>query len=539
MKRGKRPGTRGGRRADSLVTTDPFEQVTLPRPRAKVRLPSDIADAAEAALDDMLRVPERAEADDEELRTQTRASSHQPVVEPGEDDEQMTATAPANRPSKMPLPAPPRTTSVHVVPSTPVPRGSSAPVRPTPPSPPRPSPAPAARPSPVPVRPTPTPSLARAEPAPVIHTPTPVLPRPRTAGALGDAQQGGLDATTSDPGGVTDATARVPEVLALDLESGPVTTDPDELVPVRDITPLQVAIYEESAHLPSAQGAVVAAGHVVRVGASSKSDLARLLHELRGGEIDVVIAALPGGEPVIQAALALEPRRPIVIASVAGSSVSAVARAHAAGADLAVPRPHDVERLAPVLFAASRLHLEKRVALAARGAEQVLRARLDELSDPEPRGLLPFELFQRVLELEIKRAKRFEYPLSVALFAVDIPPPPPPAGIRGILRARAGNALIHTVRDIDIATQLDHERFLVLLPYTDLKGAAGLGRRIISGVAAGDPVIAAGRTFPPRVVGAVAGAMPGQALSFAKLMKDATRALEQARRDGAELAVQP
>ena len=78
-------------------------------------------------------------------------------------------------------------------------------------------------------------------------------------------------------------------------------------------------------------------------------------------------------------------------------------------------------------------------------------------------------MFQRVLELEIKRAKRYEYPLSVALFAVEVAPPPPP-GIRGILRARAGNALINAIRDIDIATQLDHERFLVLLPYTDLKG---------------------------------------------------------------------
>ncbi|HEX5063172.1 MAG TPA: hypothetical protein VFV99_27540, partial [Kofleriaceae bacterium] len=81
--------------------------------------------------------------------------------------------------------------------------------------------------------------------------------------------------------------------------------------------------------------------------------------------------------------------------------------------------------------------------------------------------------------------------------------------------------------------------FLVLLPYTDLKGSANLGRRVIAAVAEGDPVVAGGRSFPPRVVGAVAGGAPGQALSFAKLMKDATRALDQARRDGAELAVQP
>jgi PleD family two-component response regulator len=148
-------------------------------------------------------------------------------------------------------------------------------------------------------------------------------------------------------------------------------------------------------------------------------------------------------------------------------------------------------------------------------------------------------VFQRVLELEFKRARRFEYPLSVALFAIEVTPPPPPAGIRGILRARAGNALIHTIRDIDIATQLDHERFLVLLPYTDLSGAANLGRRVIAAVAEGEPVISSGRSFPPRVVGAVAQAKHGEQLSFAKLMKDATRALDQARRDGAELAVQP
>ena len=174
---------------------------------------------------------------------------------------------------------------------------------------------------------------------------------------------------------------------------------------------------------------------------------------------------------------------------------------------------------------------------SARGNEAVLRARLDALVEPQVGTLQPFELFQRVLELELKRARRFDYAIAVALFALEIEPPPPPTGVRGILRARAGNALIHSIRDIDLATELDHERFLVLLPYTDLAGAAEVARRILAAVAGGTPVVAAGRTFPPRLVGAVAGAIPGQPLSFARLMRDATRALEQARRDGAELAV--
>ena len=242
---------------------------------------------------------------------------------------------------------------------------------------------------------------------------------------------------------------------------------------------------------------------------------------------------------LIDIALAQAPRRPIVIAAVSGKPTDGVQRAVLAGADLAAPRPHEIEGMAALLLGAARLHTERRAAQNARGAEAVMRAKLEELSDPEIRGLQPLETFQRVLELEFKRARRFEYALSVALFAVEVAPPPPPAGIRGILRARAGNALIHTIRDIDLATQLDHERFLVLLPYTDLAGAAGLGRRVIAAVAQGDPVISAGRSFPPRVVGAVAGARPGQELSFAKLMKEATTALAQARRDGAELAVQP
>jgi hypothetical protein len=308
--------------------------------------------------------------------------------------------------------------------------------------------------------------------------------------------------------------------------------------------PLRFAVFEEADHLAAARSAIVASGHSVSINASSQTGAQRIAEAIVAGQVDAVLVGLSGdvdhlGESIVASALALEPQRPLVIAAYGGKATSAVKRGVAAGADLAVVRPHDAERMAPILLAAARLHRVRRIAQNARGAELVLRAKLEEISDPEPRGLQPFETFQRVLELEFKRARRFEYPLSVALFAIEIAPPPPPAGIRGILRARAGNAIIHTIRDIDLATQLDHERFLVLLPYTDLSGAAGLGRRVIAAVAQGEPVVSAGRSFPPRVVGAVAQAKPGEPLSFAKLMKDATRALDQARRDGAELAVQP
>lgn len=301
---------------------------------------------------------------------------------------------------------------------------------------------------------------------------------------------------------------------------------------------LRFAVHEDASHLATAKHAIAGAGHAVILGASGRDGLTMICDAIRRDEVDAVLVALPGGESIVDAALAFEPRRPVVVASVSELGAQAVQRAISAGADLASPRPHHVDRMAPLLLAAARLFHERNAALNVRGREQVLRARLDELSDPEAGGLESFELFQRALEREIKRARRYEYPLAVALFAVEIPPPSPPPGIRAILRARAGNALINSIRDIDLATQLDHERFLVLLPYTDLGGATLLARRVIASVASGDPVVSAGRSFPPRVVGAVAGASQGD-ISFARLMKDATRALEQARRDGAELAVQP
>jgi hypothetical protein len=329
---------------------------------------------------------------------------------------------------------------------------------------------------------------------------------------------------------------------------------PVPVISLAPLPPLRVAVWESHGHLGSAQDAIISAGHDIAGGGSGTEGLATIQGLVREGACDVLIVALPplapgasllGGAPgdaaggLIDAALALEPRRPVIIAAVAGGLALGARRAAAAGADLVIGRPHDADRLAPALLAASRLLAERRQTTAARGNEAVLRARLEQVAQSDGGGLEPFELFQRAIELEIKRARRYAYPLSVALFAVEIAPPPAPPGVRGILRARIGNALVRSIRDIDIATQLDHERFLVLLPYTDLTGAATLGQRVIAAVASGDPVNAGGRTFPLRVVGAVAGASPGQPLSFSRLMKDATRALEQARRDGAELAVQP
>lgn len=332
--------------------------------------------------------------------------------------------------------------------------------------------------------------------------------------------------TTSAAQAFEEHTIRRPK-LAEPTESGtmPIDALDEEDVEseeiVTEVPALRVGVFEDSTQLRSAQSALGAAGHVVAVGASGREGLQQVLAAVRGGTLDVVMVAVPGGEAIIDAALALETNRPVVIASVDGNPLTAVNRALASGADLAAVRPHDVGSIAPILLAANRLMIERKLA-----------------SDPEPRGLQTFEAFQRVLELAIVRAQKLEYPLSVALYQVDVSPPPPP-GIGGIVKARAGNALVHAIRDIDVATQLEGDRFLVLLPYTDLKRAAGLAQRVIQAVTAGEAVVSGGRAYPPKIVGAVAAARLNEPVSFARLVKDATRTLEQARRDGADFAVQP
>ncbi len=284
---------------------------------------------------------------------------------------------------------------------------------------------------------------------------------------------------------------------------------------------LRVGVFEDATHLRSVQSAVGAAGHTIAIASTGHAGRQQLLASVRAGELDAVIVALPGGEAIIDAALALETQRPVVIASIEAAPLAAVNRASSAGADLVTIRPHDIGTIAPVMLAANRLTIERKLA-----------------ADPEPRGLVSYEAFQRILELAIVRAQKLEYPLSVALFSIDFATPPP-AGIAGIVRARAGNAVIHSIRDIDVATQLEGDRFLVVLPYTDLKRAASLAQKVVASVKEAEPVMSGGHAYPPRITAAAVAAKLTQPVSFARLLKDAMQTLEQARKDGADLAVQP
>ncbi len=320
-----------------------------------------------------------------------------------------------------------------------------------------------------------------------------------------------------------------------------------------EIPQLQLLVHDGPPHLAAARGAIAVAGHLIVAGGSGREDIDRLRPLV--AKVDAILVGIPGGEPLIDAALALSPR-PVIIASCTGNAVDATRRAAAAGADLVTLRPHDTERHAPILLAAARLVEHQRrpaeivappppapEAPAGIGFTDELASldALDALDDDADEGgsaLQPYEVFESIMESELERAAQEASPISLALFAVEVDPEPP-VGVRGILRARAGNALVQAIGDLGVATELDDERFLVLLPYADRSGAAEVARKIITAVGACDPVIAAGQAYPAKLVGAVTGANANDVTSFANLLHDATVLLDQARVTGASLAVEP
>lgn len=316
--------------------------------------------------------------------------------------------------------------------------------------------------------------------------------------------------------------------------SSAVPIDDDQVVEVAPLPPLpsaRVALHEASADaLAAARAAVVAQGFAVAYAAVGAAAVAEISRRLAGDAApDVVLVGLPGGAAILDAARALEPRRPVLIAAVAGAGQAAAERAHAAGADLVALRPHDGERLGPVLFAAAKLAEERRAGLAARGNERRLRERLERVGQADPTtGLQPMEFFQRALELEVKRARRYGYALAVCMLRLSA------AGgaVDGALRTQAMTTLAAAVRDIDLPVEIGGDRVLVLLPYTDAAGAALVAQRMLAAL---DGVRAGTRAITARV--GVAGVAGGASLSLATLLRDATTALRAAERDDAPVVV--
>jgi PleD family two-component response regulator len=260
------------------------------------------------------------------------------------------------------------------------------------------------------------------------------------------------------------------------------------------------------------------------------------------GQLDglLVHAALPGlsGYALCRLAKEKDPTLPVVLMFSAEDEQGEV-EAKRAGADNWLVRP--LKRLELLYVVRDLVTMRMTMMRAARNAEERNQAREEAAAStaPESSRLVQFELFKRVLGIELKRSQRYGFPLSILLASLDRALV---NGDRDLLASAARSA----IRDIDIPVAFGESDVLVVMPHTDLDGArlvaerirkrvraTGAGRASAGGGGGGGDASGAGTTAS---IGVVA-ANGGQRLTFATMLAQATRAQRQAARAGGDRIV--
>jgi diguanylate cyclase (GGDEF)-like protein len=151
-------------------------------------------------------------------------------------------------------------------------------------------------------------------------------------------------------------------------------------------------------------------------------------------------------------------------------------------------------------------------------------------------GFYQFHSIKDLLVIEVRRAKRYAYPLSILIVGLD--PLPAlhelnrPSLQREIMRGLAV-AIAKSIRDIDIPIHYLDDRILVFLPHTDLSGAEEVGRRIKRRI---KRITYRGHGIMVQLTASVGvgGFRSGENLTFSRLIKDATAALKAAHLKGGD-----
>jgi hypothetical protein len=153
-----------------------------------------------------------------------------------------------------------------------------------------------------------------------------------------------------------------------------------------------------------------------------------------------------------------------------------------------------------------------------------------------------FELFKRLLSIELKRSKRYGFPLGVLLVSPDGEPMLPLAdgatpvpSLDADASTVVGQAVRAAVRDIDIPMHFADDNVMIVMPHTDMDGALVVAERIRRKTRSGNSAITV--SIGATAIGGGSGDNAPR-LSFDQLVARATRALAQARKAGGDRVAQ-
>lgn len=86
-------------------------------------------------------------------------------------------------------------------------------------------------------------------------------------------------------------------------------------------------------------------------------------------------------------------------------------------------------------------------------------------------------LFLFILDIEVKRSRRYQNFLSLMLFKIKQFPPESGGGGLQACYLKLGHLLMEETRESDILGSLELDRLVVLLPYADMKAGAHVKSR--------------------------------------------------------------
>lgn len=138
-----------------------------------------------------------------------------------------------------------------------------------------------------------------------------------------------------------------------------------------------------------------------------------------------------------------------------------------------------------------------------------------------------FAHFKEVLFIEVKRARRYGFPLSIALVGFDPLNVKMTPELSSQLQAGLALAIRRSLRDTDYPVQYSGDRVMLLMPHTDLPGAMVVSRRIVERV--GRATLSYGKQLlNPTISAGVSSTPVGKEVSFGELARQANESLNTA-----------
>lgn len=173
------------------------------------------------------------------------------------------------------------------------------------------------------------------------------------------------------------------------------------------------------------------------------------------------------------------------------------------------------------------------------GQVEKLKAEPKPSPAPKPRGpgvnTADETFFKKYMLLEVKRSKRYAYPVALLLVGLDklaehLSKESSPEFQRAAIRSEAMTAISDLVRDIDVAMPFAEDKYLVFLPHTPRPGALIVAERVVKQLSA----IAA---FPQGTASVGLASFdpaidPKATVSFGALVREASVALKRAQESG-------